>query len=81
MPVPSMPPTTWFVPETTRPEAVLLLTRWTRFPPVMPKAETLPASSSVAPAVTVAVAPAATDGIPEVTLNLSVPPKTVVSPE
>jgi hypothetical protein len=40
----------------------------------------VPANSSVAPAATVAVAPAPTVGAPVAMLNLSVPAETVVSP-
>ena len=81
MPVPSIAPTTWFVPETTIPDAVLLFVMCARFPLAEPRAEIESASSSVAPAATVTVAAAAIVGSPEAILNLSRPAETVVLPE
>ena len=52
VPKPSMAPTTWFVPDTTTPGAVLSFSTCARLPPAVPKAETEPANSSVAPEAT-----------------------------
>src|SRR5437588_12690655 len=67
-----MLPTAWLVPETTRPAVVLLLATFTRLAPA-DSAETEPANSSVAPLLTVAVAPAPTVAAPLVTLNRTLP--------